>query len=52
MYGHVLVLPSQRLVRTAAEDDIVICQNVPMDVRLLPSQHLVHTAAEDDFVIC
>ena len=33
-YGHVLVLSSQRLVRTAAEDDFVICRNARMDMCL------------------
>ena len=33
-YGHVLVLPGRRLVRPAADDDFVICQNVHMDMCL------------------
>ena len=41
------------LVRTAAEDDFVICRKRTYGhVLVLPSRHLVHTAAEDDFVIC
>ena len=33
-YGHVLVLPRQRLVRPTADDDFVICQNAHMDMCL------------------
>ena len=33
-YGHVLVLPSRRLVCPAADDDFVICRNAHMDMWL------------------
>ena len=33
-YGHLLELPSRRLVRTAAEDDFVICRNARIDMYL------------------
>ena len=37
-YGQVLVLPSRRLVRPAADDDFVICRNAPHEqVLVLPS---------------
>ena len=45
----------RRLVRTAAEDDFVICYNAPNryeQVLVLPSRRLVRTAAEDDFIVC
>ena len=52
-YGQVLVLPSQRLVCPAADDDFVECRNAPYgQVFVLPSQHLVFPAANDGFVIC
>ena len=34
MYGHMLVLPSRRLVRPVADDDFVICRNARMDIHL------------------
>ena len=49
----VFVLSSQRLVRPAADNDFVICQNAPYgQVLVLTSQRLVHPAPDDDFVIC
>ena len=37
----------------AADDDFVICRNVPYgQVLMLSSQRLVRPAADDDFVIC
>ena len=48
-----LVLPSRRLVRPAADDDFVICRNAPYgQVLVLPSRCLVRPAADDDLVIC
>lgn len=36
---------------TSADDDFVICLNVPCrQVLLLPSRHLERPAADDDFV--
>ena len=47
------MLPSQRLVSPAADDDFVECRNAPYgQVLVLPSQHLVFPAANDGFVIC
>ena len=34
MYGHLLVLPSQRLVLPATDDDFVICWSTRMDMCL------------------
>ena len=49
----VLVLPSQRLVRPAANDDFAIRRNAPYgQVLVLPSRRLVRPAADDDFAIC
>ena len=46
-----LVLPSPRLMRFAADDDFVICRNAPYgQVLVLPSRRLVRSAADDDFV--
>ena len=46
------MLPSQRIVCPATDDDFVICQNAPYgQVLVLPSQHLVRPAADDDFVL-
>ena len=46
-----LVLPSQRLVRPAADDDFVICRNAPYaQVLVLPNRRLVRPAADDGFV--
>ena len=42
------MLPSRRLVRPAADDDFVICQNTPSGQVLgLPSRRLVRPAADD-----
>ena len=50
-YGHVLLLPSRRLVHPAADDDFVICQNRTYGhVLVLSSQRIVRPAADDDFV--
>ena len=47
------MLPSGRLVHTAADGDFVICRNAPcIQVLLLRSQQLVLPAADVDFVIC
>ena len=46
------MLPIQRLVHLAADDDFVIWRKEHMDMCLLPSQRLVHPAANDDLVIC
>ena len=41
------------LVRSAADDDFVICRNATYgQLLVLPSQCLVRPAADDDFVIC
>ena len=49
--GQVLVLPSRRLVRPAADDDFVMCRNAPYgQVLVLPSRRLVRPAADDHFV--
>ena len=47
----VLVLPSRRRVRPAADDDFVECRNAHlMTVLVLPSRRRVRPAADDDFV--
>ena len=46
-----LVLPSQRRVGPAADDDFVECRNAYlMTVLVLSSQRRVRPAADDDFV--
>ena len=51
-YGHVLVLPSQRLMRPAADDNFVTCRNAHYGhVFVLPIRRLVHPAADDNFGI-
>ena len=45
------MLPRRRLVRPAADDDFVICRNVPYgQVLMLPSRRLVCPTADDDFI--
>ena len=49
-YGQVLVLPSRRLVRPAADDDFVACRNAPYGkVLVLSRQRLECPAADDNF---
>ena len=43
------MLPSQHLVRRAADDDFVICRNASYgQVLVLPSRRIVRPAADDD----
>ena len=47
----VLVLPSRRRVRPAADDDFIECRKAHlMTVLVLPRRRRVRTAADDDFV--
>ena len=49
-YGQMLVLPSRRLVRPAADDDFVVCRNAPYGkVLVLSRQRLERPAADDNF---
>ena len=50
-YGHALVLPSQRLMRPAA-DNFVTCRNAHYGhVFVLPIRRLVHPAADDNWYL-
>ena len=50
-YGHVLVLPRQRLVRPTANYDCYMSRHMYGHALVLLSQRLLCPAADDDFVI-